>query len=251
MGRKSGAVPLRGAGAGSPFNTMWPVSRPTCLPSFMLIRLTVWPQYTNVTDKTERQTGQRSDSIGRTVLQTVAQKRTVQDRTGQEKSQNGYISPICGETPTEEIYIKNCVVGDVLDVVTCAKFQNETFRGYHSTGGRFFDYWFLNRPHNSAVYDYIKHESQTTRNVCVSVCFSVRGCMPTLLHGPGCNLGNDRGCPPSCALLGGFAIGARDRWYGNIAPNAKCQRVLVLALCAVYCCRSRLAHSSVALFTVY
>jgi len=33
-----------------------------------LIRPTVWPQYTNVTDRT--------DSIGRTVLQTVAQKVT-------------------------------------------------------------------------------------------------------------------------------------------------------------------------------
>jgi len=36
-----------------------------------LIRPTVWPQYTNVTDRTDRQ---RTDSIGRTVLQTVAQK---------------------------------------------------------------------------------------------------------------------------------------------------------------------------------
>jgi len=41
------------------------------MPSFVLIRPTDWPHYTNVTD---RQTGQRSDSIGRTVLQTVAQK---------------------------------------------------------------------------------------------------------------------------------------------------------------------------------
>jgi len=41
------------------------------MPSFILIHPTVWPQYTNVTDSTERQ---RSDSIGRTVLQTVAQK---------------------------------------------------------------------------------------------------------------------------------------------------------------------------------
>ena len=31
--------------------------------------------------------------------------------------------------------------------------------------------------------------------------------------------------PSSCALLGGFAIGAR-----VLAPNAKCQRALVLAL---------------------
>jgi len=41
------------------------------MPSFILIHPTVWPQYTNVTDRTG-QTVQRSDSIGRTVLQTVA-----------------------------------------------------------------------------------------------------------------------------------------------------------------------------------
>jgi len=36
-----------------------------------------------------------------------------QDRTGQEKkSQKGYISPICGEAPTEAMYMKICVVGD-------------------------------------------------------------------------------------------------------------------------------------------
>ena len=44
------------------------------MPSFILIRPTVWPQYTNVTDMTHRQTGQWSSRIGRTVLQTVAQK---------------------------------------------------------------------------------------------------------------------------------------------------------------------------------
>jgi len=31
--------------------------------------------------------------------------------------------------------------------------------------------------------------------VCLSVCLSVRGRMPMLLHGPGCNLGSGRGCP--------------------------------------------------------
>jgi len=48
------------------------------MPIFILIRATVWPQFTNVTDRTGQrgQTGQRSDSIGLTVLQTVAQKRT-------------------------------------------------------------------------------------------------------------------------------------------------------------------------------
>jgi len=49
------------------------------MPRFILIRPTVWPQYINVTDRTDRQTDgrtekQRSDSIGRTVLETVAQK---------------------------------------------------------------------------------------------------------------------------------------------------------------------------------
>jgi len=68
------AVPLRERGAGSPTNTMWPGPRPTCVPSFILIHRTVWPQYTNVTDRQTGQDRQRSDSIGRTVLQTVAQK---------------------------------------------------------------------------------------------------------------------------------------------------------------------------------
>jgi len=40
------------------------------MPSFISIRPTVWPQLTNVTD---RQTA-RTSSIGRTALQTVAQK---------------------------------------------------------------------------------------------------------------------------------------------------------------------------------
>ena len=75
-----GAVPLWGGGAGSPSNIMWPGPRPTCTPSFILIRQTVWPQYTNVTDRQTDRTGQdrtdkqRSDNIGQTVLQTVAQK---------------------------------------------------------------------------------------------------------------------------------------------------------------------------------
>ena len=62
-----------------------------------------------------------------------------QDRTG-KKSQKGYISPIWGVAPTEAIYIKNCVVGDLVDVITCIKFQNEIFRGYDFTGGRIFQF---------------------------------------------------------------------------------------------------------------
>ena len=71
MGRRLGAAvtPL-GGGAGSPSNTMWQGNRPTSVPSGILIYSTVWPQYTNVSDRQDRQ---RSDSIGRTVLQTLAQ----------------------------------------------------------------------------------------------------------------------------------------------------------------------------------
>jgi len=72
MGRKLGGV----GGAGSPSNTMWPEPRPTSVPSFILVHPTVWPQYTNVTDRQTAQTEQdrqRFDSIEQTVLQTVAQ----------------------------------------------------------------------------------------------------------------------------------------------------------------------------------
>ena len=71
-----GLCPFGGGAAGSLSNTMWPGPRPrpTRVPSFILIHQTVWSQYTNVTERTDRQTDrQRSDSIGRTVLQTVAQ----------------------------------------------------------------------------------------------------------------------------------------------------------------------------------
>jgi len=46
------------------------------MPSFILVHPTVWPQYTNVRDRQTEQTDrQRSDRIGRAVLQTVARKR--------------------------------------------------------------------------------------------------------------------------------------------------------------------------------
>jgi len=44
------------------------------MPSFILIHPTVWPQYTNVADRKGQTDRQRSDSIGQTVLQTVARK---------------------------------------------------------------------------------------------------------------------------------------------------------------------------------
>jgi len=56
MDRKfGGSAPFLGRGAEFPSNGMWPGPRPTCLPSFILIHPTVWPQYVNVADS---QTGQ-------------------------------------------------------------------------------------------------------------------------------------------------------------------------------------------------
>ena len=72
-----GSVFHWGRVAGSPSNTIWPGLRPSCMPSSILIHPTTWPQYTNVTDRETGQdrTGRQwSDSIGRTVLQTVTQK---------------------------------------------------------------------------------------------------------------------------------------------------------------------------------
>jgi len=43
------------------------------------------------------------------------------------------------------MYMKICVVGDALDVITCAKFQNEILRGYDFTGGRIFHFSYLFR----------------------------------------------------------------------------------------------------------
>jgi len=74
-GPKIGGFTPLGGGAGSPSNTMWPGPRPTSVPDGILIHPTVWPQYTNVTDRQTGQTGQRSDSIRRTVLQTVPNQR--------------------------------------------------------------------------------------------------------------------------------------------------------------------------------
>ena len=66
--------------------------------------------------------------------------RTAQDSTVQDslkKSQIGNISPIWGEAPTVPIETKICMVGDLADVITCAKFQDEIFRGYDFTGVEF------------------------------------------------------------------------------------------------------------------
>jgi len=59
------------------------------------------------------------------------------------------------------MYMKICVVGDVLDVITCAKFQNEIFRGYDFTGVEFSIFllifeWALQQCSSSAACDWSK-----------------------------------------------------------------------------------------------
>jgi len=63
------------------------------------------------------------------------------------------------------------------------------------------------------------------------VCLSLVA-FPHYCTDPDVTWGNDIGVPSNCALLGGFAICA---WgLADISPNAKCQRVLLFALCLVF-----------------
>ena len=67
MGQSGGrgwCAPYPVGGAGSPSNTMLPGPRPTSIPSGILIHSTVWPQYTNITNRRDRQW---SHGIGETV----------------------------------------------------------------------------------------------------------------------------------------------------------------------------------------
>jgi len=55
-------LPFGGKGAGSSFETLWPGTRPTCMPSFKFIHPTVWPQYTNVRDRRDKQRDRQRDN---------------------------------------------------------------------------------------------------------------------------------------------------------------------------------------------
>ena len=72
--------------------------------------------------------------------------------------------------------------------------------------------------------------------LCVSACLSVclyLAAFPHYCTDPDVSWGSGRGCPPvghdwaDLLLVHGF------RCYDNTAPNAKCPRVLVLAVCLV------------------
>jgi len=66
-------------------------------------------------------------------IEKKGKDRTVQSR---KKSQGGNISPIWWEAPTVPIETKICMAGNLTDVITCAKFQDDIFRGYNFTGGQ-------------------------------------------------------------------------------------------------------------------
>jgi len=66
-----------GGEAGSPSNTMWPGPRCTSGPSGILSHPTVWPQLTNVTD---RQTGQTGQTDRQTTVQQDTAKRFTKGR---------------------------------------------------------------------------------------------------------------------------------------------------------------------------
>jgi len=78
----------------------------------------------------------------------------------------------------------------------------------------------LTRPvcKNMKRYNYISRESYTTRNVLwslTSVCLSVRGRMPTLLHKAGCNLEGSGGMPLVVHCWADLQLVHGLRCYGN------------------------------------
>jgi len=63
-------------------------------------------------------------------------QRFEEKNTEQQKVTKVLYSPVwMEEAPTGPIRPKSCIVGDVHDVITCAKFQIEIFMGYDFTRG--------------------------------------------------------------------------------------------------------------------
>jgi len=60
--RQLGNCAPLGEGAWPPSKTTWLGPRPTTMSSFILIHPTVWPQYTKVTDRQDRQTERQTDN---------------------------------------------------------------------------------------------------------------------------------------------------------------------------------------------
>ena len=80
------------------------------------------------------------------------------------------------------------------------------------------------------------------------VCLSVPRHFPTLLHQPDVAWGNGRGCPLVVHYWADLQSVNGFRCCDNTAPNAKCQRVLALALCHGLNFRSTTADSGSTFF---
>ena len=101
-----------GEGTGSPCNTMWPGPRA----SFTLIHPTVWPQCTNVTDRTDIASRQRLRSARRCLLTVPRHRRSTLGRRAISQSPDplsGICSQTNSETPTVLSYIPT-VTEDIL-----------------------------------------------------------------------------------------------------------------------------------------
>jgi len=61
-------------------------------------------------------------------------ERKGKDRTVKKSYKMHNILPIWGEAPTVPIETKICMADHLADVITCAKFQDDIFKGYNFTG---------------------------------------------------------------------------------------------------------------------
>ena len=81
--------------------------------------------------------------IGRAVrpgrrIEKKGKDSTGQDRTGPSKKSHKVVifQLFLGKAPTVPIETKICIKRHLADVIICAKFHDEIFRGYNFTGGR-------------------------------------------------------------------------------------------------------------------
>jgi len=71
-----------------------------------------------------------ASDIGRAVRARRWKKKKEQYRTGQKKVTKGLCFTCLGRERTEAMCIRNCLIGDVINIITCAKVQSEIFMGY-------------------------------------------------------------------------------------------------------------------------
>jgi len=69
-------------------------------------------------------------------FQRFVARRLDEKKGHYKKSQRGYISPICGEFPTQPNLTKTCVIVGVTDVINHTKFGDDRSREYKVTEGR-------------------------------------------------------------------------------------------------------------------